>query len=422
VGKRFVTFWRPFQHSLTQRYAGKPGFGKTKLCKTLIESLQRRNTREIGQDRRQAVIFFYFDKQRVDSINSCAVWRAVLAQLWQQMTKFDEDVVDTFLMYRESHPTGQAVASANEVFAVLQLLVHRLDQLTLVVDGMDECEDQLLFLSRLSILFDGPAKTRVALFSRPTVTLPPFLAAYTDTLELHEALNLEDIEAFLRPRIVNLERSGLPVMTPDETGDLISKIATRANGVFIWAHLFIEYLQSRHLSIRKRLDALRNLNRLEGLDMLYLAILQSLSHQGQEAWSSTIQIFEFVLCSARPLHITELHQIIAIPVDRKFHSEDVVPNFAVNMAYYSGALLELDGQGFVKSLTSPFWNIWTTREADYRERTTQRPTSSSIDAEETHQWRPAACHTTSSPSKTNRCPDFRASAPTGSRSFVTTLF
>ncbi|KAH6681135.1 hypothetical protein F5X68DRAFT_263480 [Plectosphaerella plurivora] len=300
---------------------GKPGFGKTTLCTTLIESLQRRNTREVSEDKRQAVVFFYFDKQRSNSINSSAVWRAVLAQIWQQMTLFDEDVVDTFLMYRESHLTGQAVASANEVFAVLRLLTHRLDRLILVVDGVDY---------------------------RPTVTIPHTLAAHTDTLELHKTLNLEDIQLFLRPRILSLDWSGLPAVGPEQADGMVRQIARRANGMFIWAHLFVEYIQSRHLSVRKRRDALQNLNRLEGLDMLYQAILQSLSHQGQEAWSNTIKIFEFVLCSARPLRITELHQIIATPVDRKFLSEDAVPNFAGNMAHYSGALLELDGQSFVK--------------------------------------------------------------------------
>jgi hypothetical protein len=295
------------------------------------------------------VVFFYFDKQRPDSVLSSAVWRAVLMQLLHTLPSFDPDIIDMFLLFRENR-TGQPMASDNEVFSMLSLLVQRLDRLVLVVDGIDECQDQMSFWNRLGDICDGPAAASVALFSRPTVTIPPRLMRRTAVLAMHNALNLGSIRAFLRPRIMSIVDCGLMGQAAVHRNweATVDEVARRANGMFLWATLFVEYLQSPHISIRGRHEALNNLNRLEGLDLIYRAILRTLVQRPGSARDNTVQAFEFVLYSIRPLHVTELWHAIAVPMDRAVEPDDLIPDFHRNLGSLSGALMELDSNGFVR--------------------------------------------------------------------------
>lgn len=269
-------------------------------------------------------------------------------QLFNIMPAFDPDVMDCFLLFRESSKaSGQPVASDNEILAVLCLLIQRLDHLILIVDGIDECEDQMQFWRCLDVIRGGSATVSVALFSRPSVMLPGTMKSSTATLHLDSALNLDDICLFLRPRIMSILDSGLLPQLYD-LDEMVDQIAQRASGMFLWASLFVEYIQSPHLSTRERRHALQNLNRLQGLDLLYDAILKSLIQKGSSARSSTVQVFELVMHSIRPLHITELQHVIAIPLDRSLELDDLIPGFARNLGLLSGALMEIDQKGFVR--------------------------------------------------------------------------
>ncbi|KAH6889381.1 hypothetical protein B0T10DRAFT_51746 [Thelonectria olida] len=329
----------------------KPGYGKTTLCTTLIEHLQiqapafRTNS---SNGRKQALAFFYFDKQRQDSVSSGAAWRAILAQLLHAVSTFDSDILDILLLFQESRLSGHSAASENDVFSLLNLLIQRLDRLFLVIDGVDECSHPLDFLNRLSALLNSQRNSVAALFNRPTVTVPARLMKDTLIWPLTSELNRLGIEMFLRPKIMDLVHDGFlsPSSNPEE---ITCQVAGRANGMFLWATLFISYLQSPHISFRERHEAIRNLNRLESLDFLYRAILDSLeqSNIGNARENST-QAFKLVTHSFRPFHVTELQYAIAVPADRGVDSEDLIPNFSRNIGLLSGALMEVDQNGFVR--------------------------------------------------------------------------
>lgn len=263
-------------------------------------------------------------------------------QLLHSMAPSDPDIFDIFLLLRENPRAGQPTASDNEIFSILHLIVQRLDRLFLVFDGVDECLDQRHFLDRLTAICNLPGDAPVALFSRPTVILPASLLTNTAVLTLDSTLNLQDITAFIRLRMASHFNDGL--LPPSlHLEDAVTLVADRANGMFLWATLFMDYLQSPHLSIRERREALENLTRLEGLDSLYKAILDSLKKSAfGNARTNIIQAFRLVVCSFRPLHIIELQYSIAIPMDRSIDSDDLIPNFSQKLGLLSGALLELD--------------------------------------------------------------------------------
>jgi hypothetical protein len=86
--------------------------------------------------------------------------------------------------------------------------------------------------------------------------------------------------------------------------------------MFLWVRLLVEYLHLPALTLRERLEAIRNLNRLEGADALYNAILEGL--ECQFAGRSRInvrRIFQWVARARRPLHVDELRVAVSVPLD-----------------------------------------------------------------------------------------------------------
>lgn len=293
--------------------------------------------------------FFYFDKQQPRNSTSSAVFRALCTQLLHTMSKADPDVLDGFLLLREGAESGQPIASDNEILAALSLLLQRLDRCFLVIDGLDECVDSDLFVDQLErVCFGTDTMISVALFSRPIITLPSGLMRYTTPMSLDGSLNLKDIQLFLRPKVLRLAEDGLLLGGNDEVDEIVRTVASRANGMFLWAVLLMSYLLSPHLSYRQRYDAIRDLNRLEGLDTLYAEIIRSLRLSSQGPKLATVRAFEMVMRSYRPLHITELYYAVVTPWDRKLEREDMIPNFSNNLGVLTGALLEVDSSQCVR--------------------------------------------------------------------------
>jgi hypothetical protein len=299
-------------------------------------------------DRDEVFAIFYFDKQRSESIATGAAWRAILVQLLHQMSAFDPDTIDVFLLFRESRASSQPIASDKEVFSILKLLVQRLSRMALVVDGIDECVDPGHFLQQLSCLLDGSVRISGALFNRPTVPLPTKLEGVTTTLSLSSVLNYDGIKMFIGPIVLAMVNTGL-LPSSNEPHETTSQITKRANGMFLWATLFMGYLQSEYISVRERSNAIRDMNRLEGLDSLYAEILDRLVQRSTGgARANMSHAFELVLHSFRPLHIDELQYAIAVPMDRRIDEEDRIPHLGKKIAALSGALMEIDHSGFVR--------------------------------------------------------------------------
>ncbi|KAK4450274.1 hypothetical protein QBC34DRAFT_448335 [Podospora aff. communis PSN243] len=313
VEHRVVSSW------ISQREVGKPGFGKTTLCAAMTEHLHRLLSvpfapPERDENKRVALGFFFFDKQRAESISSASAWRAVVAQLLHAMPAFDQDMMDAVLAFREGKDrlAGQATASDLEIFSILR-----------------------------------PTKTSVAVFSRPTVEPPPSIVRKMSILALEGGLNFDGIRTFLQRLILSLVDSGL-LTDEDGSEETIRQIARRANGMFLWATLFVEYIQSPHLSTRARRQAMSNHNRLQGLDQLYSAILETLGQRPEDARNCTRRAFEMALYALRPLHVSELQHAVATPLGRRLEPDDLIPRFSEHIGRLSGALLELDTQGFVR--------------------------------------------------------------------------
>ncbi|KAI9775589.1 MAG: hypothetical protein M1839_000989 [Geoglossum umbratile] len=322
---------------------GKPGYGKTTLCGTIIEDLQNaalenKDDSEVPMD----VLFYFFAKQRKTSNYAGEAFRAVLAQLLHHYRR-DKQLIDIASFIWVDSITKQSTATIRDISSALCLILRQKRRVALVFDGIDECDDKEAFFEDLYHITDGAYHCHILLSGRPTIALPQAFRTNCSLIGLTASQNLRDIERYLSPKFQELLDSGVLVEAHDsDPGGIVKRVSSRANRMFLWASLLVTYLQSPALTIRQRRDAIENLNRLEGLDALYKAIIQSLQiHFPAQARLNIRRAFQWVARARRPLHINELQTVIAIPVSGPLEEDSVIPNFEKSLCLMSGALLEV---------------------------------------------------------------------------------
>lgn len=254
--------------------------------------------------------------------------------------------------------TGEFVATDNEVIAVLEVLLDQLKFTYLVFDALDECSDYPELFRRLEKIAARSRTCAILITSRPSVKLPVKLRHDCFQLQPQPTNQDKDMVLYLHPVVLELVEDDLfPETLPvDET---VSKIIGRANGMFLWARLLMDYLKLPSLTTRDRVNALDHLNRLEGLDSMYRAILSGLERQFPgNSIKSVCRLFQLVAYGERLLQLDELRCAISVPLDSKQTREDQVPNLERVLGPLSGSLIELSTDGkaqFIHLSTKEFF-------------------------------------------------------------------
>lgn len=153
---------------------GKPGFGKTTLSVSIIEDLRSNGDGDGEGDTTahdtEAVVYFYFDLQRPDKRRFSDVLRATITQL---IHRYQEDcvVIDAISLLMDLKGSGQLKASPRELAEMFLLFLSRLSLVTLVLDGINECEN---FAESLPFLTEASLKRnfRSLFLGRPSVQIP----------------------------------------------------------------------------------------------------------------------------------------------------------------------------------------------------------------------------------------------------------
>ncbi|OCL05745.1 hypothetical protein AOQ84DRAFT_322474, partial [Glonium stellatum] len=275
---------------------GKPGFGKTHLCASLIRHL----TNNIEPDKEAQSdygsshpAFYFFDRQQPQTCQPISGFRAVLGQLLQANV-CNREIIDLacLAMGVNSYPYADAhlEATKDSILGLLNMVLQRLGGATLIFDGVDECADTQGFFHCISKATenaidntDGPIKTqraqartdiwaptktmlsKVALFSRPDLKVPRAFVTQAACIQLRPHQNLTDISAFVSSRLQQLIDEGLMEEHID-LARMARSAAGRADGMFLWAKLLINYLECDAFTCEDRVGALNNLVLFEGLD------------------------------------------------------------------------------------------------------------------------------------------------------------
>ena len=308
------------------------------LCSQIVENLQAlvATNSSFSGTGADLVAYFYFTSLEADSCQSGTAFRAVLAQILQAR-RCDPEYIDIGSLLH-NNGEGQNKASDKEVRKNFHLCLKRLGPSFLVFDGVDECSDmEEFFLSINDILLEAPC--RVLILTRPIIdTFELIDHSKVHHVVLENEKNSGDIEIYLRMRMAKLvEQEAIPGNIGLD--DMVAQL---------WAFLMSNYLSSPSLSPNERLDAIRQLNRFEGLDAMYNRILKEILKQTtQKQLSKVILIFQWVAVAKRPLTAEALRVGLAVQHGHPATSFDLIQNLEKVLSQMCGSLVEIRRDGTV---------------------------------------------------------------------------
>ena len=353
---------------------GLPGFGKTMLCATLIESL----CLETGYP----VAYFFCSPDGNYTQDPHAILRSWVAQLVLHCPDIHPPAVDHF---RAKHAR---TATEPELWSLLQMLSLQLRCCYFIVDGFELCIDENPctgrynlndrrdgFLQRL-ITTLAHTGSRVLIVSRDNDPIRdqfkswPRLDLLKGPISSNE-LVLRDVEhpvpqAFLEYRIARDDtesdlksfayekvKSQLPNKSELLHQELAEEALRRCDGMFSWIQLLCEQLSPGKTTTKLRTLVSRTPH---GLEQVYGKDLRRILELPEKDRERAVSILRWVLFAFRPLTVRELTEALLIDVDNSTTEllvEDLPDTWdehhvKENICRPCGSLLELRHQDLVE--------------------------------------------------------------------------
>ncbi|EXM13004.1 hypothetical protein V3481_017379 [Fusarium oxysporum f. sp. vasinfectum] len=291
---------------------GRPGSGKSVLATQIVQFLQL--------SQRSLVVSQFCTYAYEESMDYDKILKGLLLQLIRSDTDLIAYVYDT-LLRKKKVPNSKIVEGlildsvrASSIGQSLTRYIH------VVIDGLDECNQTTqpkvtkLLKRMVSTAFSsGSTVCKVMLSSRtsPAITRT---AKQSQTLCLSdENKNLEKaIETYALHRLTLLEPqiSQLQI-SQDDICTLSRGIAKKAEGMFLWARLVLDYLANNiFLQRQEILSAAEVFPR--ALQQFYDKLLtQITSHFDERSLERMKLIFEWIAFAKRPLRKAEFRSALA---------------------------------------------------------------------------------------------------------------
>jgi hypothetical protein len=321
---------------LTVLLLGKPGAGKTILAATLVEHLK---------DVDANPFYFFFDSLQSSSRTSVDAYAAILSQILHKNSSNSQllDLINfTILFATDGNPKVTIKEAADLLELCLQLT--EFEGMTLVLDGLDECSDAsrelMPFIKRVS----SQNKIRLILLGRSTVR------GYLKGISSFEDLpigdsNFHDIRAYLEDELETYINEELLPKKLDIKATA-EKLSRRADGMFLWARLMMTYLALPSLLMSERVEAIREIDMPEGLEIMYERILIQIYKASRASFNVAAHVFTCLLYGNRSLKERELEDSV---VSRKRGGIDEqsrrFSNFVDTILLVCGGFVERSQQG-----------------------------------------------------------------------------
>ncbi|KAH8682821.1 hypothetical protein BGZ60DRAFT_205875 [Tricladium varicosporioides] len=322
--------------------SGKPGYGKTVLSTRMISDIRR----HIGKDEpasKGVIAYFYFNAQHDDSTSSISALRAIATQLLHD-NKDDTDFIDLAALFMKDTGSGQSTATEKEIQSIIRIFLARLGPSFFIFDGLDECKDWEELLETLQDVTQG-SNCGVVCLGRPHLSVATIVGSNVSQIRLEAEENLSDMKRYLEPKIQSLcKRGKLPDSLTVE--EMVEKIASRADSMFLWVVLMISYLSSPLLTPNNRLQAINNIHVLEGLDAMFKQILEDLKRRlPKSEWSKIKRMFQWLVVAQAPWKLEMLHTALAVQTNRPITSDDYISDFRESLLETCGSFVEVHSDG-----------------------------------------------------------------------------
>ena len=203
--------------------------------------------------------------------------------------------------------TGQEKAGDFEsLWSILSKQLRKISKFTLIIDGLDECDEAVSLLERVIALI-GVTDAKLVILSRRETELTHRLDSFQQLI-FGDRENGMDISSFLYSEISKSKKLSAASVTRrmwKRTGtDLAGVLSTRSNGLFLWARSALRELECK-ATTSEIVAAAQELP--SGLIGFYESILQEYNKRLNPQQRNICRtIFRWLVCAARPLSSMEL--------------------------------------------------------------------------------------------------------------------
>ncbi|KAI0198926.1 hypothetical protein F4808DRAFT_231038 [Astrocystis sublimbata] len=293
----------------------RSGSGKTVLASTIIDILEH----TIDKDGTEVVTYFYISFQHKDAQNIRTIKTSLLIQILRKMAPLRANGSNVYIpayfrgLRDRRSPTTPTI---EEIDSSLLRALNSSKNSYVVIDALDECEDTGLrheiieFLSGL--VHKARSIVRVLITSRPEPDIATSMADLTIPKKF-SSFDTDGVNRNIRDHLATaMEKPPYVRWAQDVRDEVIEGIASRADGIFLWADLQIRDLAkySRKPDIRRALERLP-----KDLNQTYERILLAIDHfYIQEVMS----VLKWLTSSFSPLRVADLADIAAF----RLHMDD----------------------------------------------------------------------------------------------------
>ncbi|MCJ1267662.1 hypothetical protein MMC22_007548 [Lobaria immixta] len=316
---------------------GIPGSGKTVLMSSIIdilaENLLRRDItlpsvscQDLVNEKithvNSAIIYHYCEFSDPRSLEPTVILGTLIRQLFETVA-IPEDL---YLLAEQCFVPRTRQATPEELFAVLNGALPQFSQITILIDGLDECSrnDMHLILSMFDQLLqqdlDRPAP-KVIIFSRHTDAIKRSLPSCSSLEVSMDKISL-DINSFIEETVRSkISYGDLEVSDASLEREIIATLKEGAHGMFLWVHFQLLELCDAVTDFEVR-ETLWNLP--QGMIATYTRILEKIARKKSQKDLSQ-QVFKWIVCAKRPMSLAELAEAVAFKSTDTFWSQDKIP-------------------------------------------------------------------------------------------------
>ncbi|KAI0545461.1 hypothetical protein F4679DRAFT_561029 [Xylaria curta] len=329
---------------------GKPGLGKTFSSVRIIDDLQTTIQPTEDEERPNVAYFHYSQIDRYKDSSPIASFRAISEQLIHAH-RGDQLTLDSLAMIQSEEGSGQHVASTSDVRAVIDILLRQ-HPTFIVIDGVDECNNPEVLLEEVrDICIEHDC--RVILLGRPNTPIPRrwnvYISANNWMIELGPSSVSRDIACYLQDNLSHLITQGIlgngvrkfEHLLQLTDMNLIPILVDAAEGIFLWAKVLLNLLQSPALPPAARLNILQEPAKLVSLDALYSRMLDMIEASSRYEQELAQKIFRWLLFSTMALHTASFHTILAIHPGRPTTELDYLTEYPQCIPRITCSLVEL---------------------------------------------------------------------------------
>jgi hypothetical protein len=274
---------------------------------------------EQGVPQPEICYFFFRSEQKAMASTHAAAYRSILAQILH-MHQHDDHLLDK-IAFAMGQGDGQLHASPSELTELLQLCLQGCDNMVLILDGVDECQNaEDLVSDFLRIVAARSGSLKLIFFSRPNVSKLSSSVPEERRVAMNKIAVSKDIEIYLLRRIEELSEDGLLPRNSD-CARLVRHLTCGADGMFLWAHLMITYLHSVVLTPMSRTKTILSVTMPEGLEKMYCRILAFIQRSTKAQRDLAKRVFTWLLFARRDLQCRELQQAIIADESRSLYDD-----------------------------------------------------------------------------------------------------